>query len=391
MPTKTPVFTITYGGWYQRTTLHLSEIYELFAFGRSHLNLSLEKIKKFHQLFNFVSVTREAGDLEYVQAITQSGIEIRYYEDGLYVLQKSSSDISLIQKELSLYFENILNPAISYIFSLGAPTPKILAAIKTTHPVVISVKSTNVDSILKSFDFGPSYSQITSSEYNVVKTSRYIIIIDTSKKGHTRELIEMQIFFREFKDQLQRYLNIHREIWEEISEIKENGSITGREVEPVRARLDSYQKTINLIRSRINQMGSYVNTRASVSKKLNLEDSLISIFQYKFETLTDTHKYIQEIWRMTEDYINTAIQVVVEVKSRSADNSIQSLRLITTIGVLSGIFGYLSKDKFPVVTWVGVWYFIVLVIGTWLINEIIGLIYQRLRYQLKFTKNIGLK
>ena len=41
MPKKSK-YKITYGGWYQRTTLHLSEIYDLLALGHSKLDLSTE-------------------------------------------------------------------------------------------------------------------------------------------------------------------------------------------------------------------------------------------------------------------------------------------------------------------------------------------------------------
>lgn len=391
MPIKKNLFTITFGGWYQRTTLHLSEIYDLFALGKSGLNLDKAKLRDFYNNFDFVSVTREWGDLEYIKCLTSEGIEIRYYEDGLYVLETTTLDIKNGQKSLTDYYERCIHPAVSYIFSLGAPTPKILAAIETTHPVVVSAQSDSPKTVIDKFDFGPIYNQINSKKLTVFKTPKYIVLVTPLSEKHLHDLIEMQIFFREFKDQLQTYLDIHREVWEEISEIKEKGVIQGKDVEAIRSRLDSLQKTISLIKSRINQMGSYVRTRASIARKLEIEDQLSSIFQYKYETLIDTHNYIQEIWKMTQDYIDTAIQVVVEVKNQSTNNSIQSLRLITTIGVLSGIFGYLSKDEFPTVTLVGVWYFFVLIVGTWLIDQTIGLVYQNIKYKLKFTQKIGIK
>lgn len=391
MSTRPLQFTVTYGGWYQRTTLHLSEIYDLFAHGRSDLSLSPEKISSFHRQFEFVSVTRQAGNFEFVKAITRHGIEIRYYEDGLYILETKSPDVKSAQAHLRQYFEECIHPAISYIFSLGAPTPKVLADIKTTHPTVIYTSSSKPLSILKTIEFGEVYSQITSKSLSVYKTPSYIVIISPPNTPYPQELIEMQIFFREFKDHLQRYLNIHREIWEEISNIKEKGAIVGKDVESIRSRLDSYQKTISLIKSRINQMGTYIQTRSTLAKKLDIENDLLSIFQYKFETLKDTHAYIQEIWKMTQEYVDTAIQVIVEVKNQSANNSINSLRLITTLSVLAGIFGYLSKTQFPEITPIGIWYFVVLILGTWLINQMISYFYQKAKYKLKFTTNIGIK
>jgi len=132
---------ITVGGWYQRTTLHLSEIYGFLAEGYSKLNLSKEKLSEYRQALNIKSVVRESSYLEYILLQTSDGITIKYYEDGLYVLEIESNDIKISQQKLVDYFENKFNPAIAYIFSLGAPTPKILANIKTDHPTVIGLTS----------------------------------------------------------------------------------------------------------------------------------------------------------------------------------------------------------------------------------------------------------
>lgn len=376
------MYTITFGGWYQRTTLHLTEIFNFLASGETNLDLDKNKILKLRDDLGIGNVSREVDYLEYVKANTENGIEIRYYEDGLYILEIDSKDPIEARVLLEKYFEEKLNPAIAYIFSLGAPTPKILANIKLDHPVVISTKSKKIE--LDENVFGKIYSKIEADDMSVYKTPKYIFISGIDEK-HVRALMEMQIFFREFKDQLERYLNIHRELWEEISEYKEKKVLLGKNIEEVRIKLDGYQKTINLIGSRINQMNVYVNTRSSIAKKMSLEEKLSNIFQYKFETLIDTHAYIKEIWNMTKDYLNTAIQVVLEAKSQANANTIQSLTLITTIGVVSGIIGYLSKDQFPKITLIGMWYYLILIILTWLINRIVFTVANNKKYKLEFS------
>jgi len=375
------MYTITFGGWYQRTTLHLTEIFDFLASGKTNLDLDKDKVLKLREALGVVEVTREVDYLEYVKAVMENGIELRYYEDGLYVLEIDSKDPIDAKTLLERYFDEKLNPATNYIFSLGAPTPKILANIKFDHPVVISTKSKKIE--LDENVFGKIYSKIETDKMSVYKTPEYIFIRGIDER-HVRALIEMQIFFREFKDQLERYLNIHRELWEEISEYKEKKVLLGKNIEEVRVRLDGYQKTINLIGSRINQMNVYVNTRSSIARKLSLEENLSNIFQYKFETLSDTHAYIKEIWNMTKDYLDTAIQVVLEAKSQANTNTIQSLTLITTIGVVSGIIGYLSKDQFPQITMVGMWYYLILIVLTWLINRIVFTVASNKKYKLNF-------
>ena len=381
---------IIIGGWYQRTTLHLSEVYEFLAYGQSKLRLESKKLADFRQVLGVVKVERVPGFLEKVFVTTESGIEISYYEDGLYLLEKEAFEIISDQQILKDYYYNLFEPAINYIFSLGAPTPKVLANIKVEHPLAIAVTNESDTESFKVDEkmFGQIYSRTESGGFKVIKTPGYIIVTGNDQaKVSVEELLGMQIFFREFKDQLERYLNIHRTIWEEISDIKEKSALQGWEIEKVRSKLDSYAKTIGLISSRINQMGVYVQTRAKTVKELDIEESLTKLFEYKFEALTDTLAYIKEVWRMTTDYLSSAVQVVQDIRLQTTNNSIQSLQTITTYGVVGGIIGYLSRDSLPKLTSYGFIYFIVLVLLTIAINRTIVWLYRRKRYQLKFSDN----
>ena len=88
-------YKVTFGGWFQRTTLHLSEVHGFFVNGRSKLELSKHKLSLLHRKLNFRSVSRvrEPGNLEYVRAETKNGIVVKYYEDGLHILEKDSGDV----------------------------------------------------------------------------------------------------------------------------------------------------------------------------------------------------------------------------------------------------------------------------------------------------------
>lgn len=165
--------------------------------------------------------------------------------------------------------------------------------------------------------------------------------------------------------------------------------IKGKEVEDVRGKLDGYQKTISLISNRINQMGSYVNTRSSIAKHLEIEKELISLFEYKFETLSDALAYIKELWKMTSDYLASAIQNLVEIKNQSTSNNLKSLQTITSIGVISGVLGYLSGNNLPKISMAGAIYFVILFAITWLLNFVIVKIYRNKKYSLKFGDRVS--
>ena len=133
-------------------------------------------------------------------------------------------------------------------------------------------------------------------------------------------------------------------------------------------------------------MGTYISTRASIAKQLDLEDYLKTLFQYKFETLADTLGYIKEIWSMTKEYLASAIQIMVEVENQSLNTSLRSLQILTSIGVVSGVLGLLARQEWPKVTSYGFLYFLILIAISWLVNAIISLVFARLKYRLKFTE-----
>ncbi len=382
-------FTIVYGGWYQRTTLHLSEIYDFLALGISTLPLDQTMLKKNRAKLQLSQVTRETGELEYVRAQTKSGIEIRYYEDGLYILELVSEDVVGAQTILQEYFDHSLNPAIGYIFSLGAPTPKVLANIKTTHPIVCAT----TDRLPATYEinekkFGRVYQKLDIDNVSVFKTETHIFIITAPESSEsTRELIELQIFFREFKDQLGKYLSIHRSLWENIARLKERKQLKAGEAAAIRGELDRYQVTVDLITSRMNQMGSYVKTRASISRRLHLDAHLTTLFQYKFEVLLDTLEYIKELWSMTVAYLRTAIDVVVDIQNQGTKVSIQSLTAITTFGVLANIIVFMTRTQD--ILKFNAWSFVAvcsLAICAFAIDRIFRWISKNKNYKLKFSE-----
>src|SRR3989338_9863937 len=93
--------------------------------------------------------------LDYILFLSKSEIEIKIYEDGLIVLSKKREGGAEANiNGLTDYYETKLSPAISYIFSLGAPVPKELANIKTIYPyflVLQKAREPEIQNLLQSF------------------------------------------------------------------------------------------------------------------------------------------------------------------------------------------------------------------------------------------------
>ena len=373
------------GGWFQRTTLHLTETWDFLKHGRSNLDFPKEKLDEARDSLSLNEVSRESGPLEYILAKTSKEISYRMYEDGLIVLEKEFSSLKNDFELIKDYYDNKLSKALSLIFSKGAPVPKELANIKTILPYIVTVTDATKKEAEKVFkDFSEDvYSVLSTKKIEVYRSPGIILINNLKDENLTRGIIESQIFFREFKSQLHRYLAIHRILWEKIKTIKERGEIRGTDIDSLRNELSVYQKTINLIGARIDQMPAYVKTRQKITDIEKIDDYLQPLFQFKFETLLDTHEYIKHLWGMTKNYLTSAIEIFSELQAKSTKNTISSLQLITTIGVVAGILGYLGKDTLPKFTSIGLIYFSLLMAMTWIINSIVSKFFKNKKYNIE--------
>lgn len=374
------------GGWFQRTTLHLTEMADFLSLGETELDLDKEKLRSFREQLHLQETSRENWLEEYISAKSGLGINFRIYEDGLIVLEAlPEGNLETTFDLLESYYDSQLSPAISYLFSKGAPVPKELAQIKTLLPFIVWAKKATPQEIKAFFEEQGlvTYSVMETPYVKVYKAPKIILIVSDLAEAKIRQLAEGQIFFREFKSQLHRYLNIHRLVWEEIAAIKERGKIAGKEVKTLRSKLDGYQKTVQLIDSRMAQMGSYLATRSKISTAEEVDKYLDKIFQYKFETLADTLSYIKELWHMTANYLSSAIDVFKDIQNESTKMSITSLQLVTTLGVVAGIIGFLGRDKLPSLTTEGVIFFVLLTFLTWGLNTLVSRYFLGKSYVIK--------
>jgi hypothetical protein len=375
------------GGWFQRTTLHLSEIYDFLKEAESPLDLDPKKLKELHDKVGIEKVELKVDDLEYIELHVNKGLVVKIFEDGLITLANDSKKDGMEEdiQELTDFYEKNLSPAISYIFSLGAPIPKELANIKTIYPYfVVLNQSTKEDihSLLGQFNQHKHF-EILQSNVEIYRGDKLYIINNLSETLEDIErFIQEQIFIREFKGQLHRYLNLHRIIWEKIADVKEKGQMKGKSIGPFYGKVQSYAKTINLIGARIGQMGSYIGTRDSIAKDDKRLQKFVDILEFKYETLSDTLSYVQDIWSMTENYVNSALELFSSVQARSTESSVNNLTIITSMGVGATLIGLFSESA-PDFTWFGVAYFFILAFIGWSANKIMKTIAQNRKYTVK--------
>jgi len=373
------------GGWFQRTMLQLSEIYDFLRKAETHLDLSHKKLVDLRDNLEIGQVEYGVSGEEYLYFTTGQDIAVKIFEDGLIVLKKQtvSEETLLVDvKKVQEYYENRLSPALNYLFSLGAPVPKELAGIKNIYPYfVVCDKATDAQiSTLLAKTEGEKYFEFKNDKYNVQRGDKYYFINNkTAKESNIERYIEEQIFIREFKGQLHRYLNIHRIIWEKIDQVKERSKVKGEDIVKFTTKLEAYAKTINLIDGRIRQMSTYLPTREKIAKQDNDLTEFLEISGYRYETLRDTLSYIQYLWDMTKNYVVAAQKQFEGVKSEITSKSVKNLTIVTSMSAGASIIALFTNSE-PEFTSFGFIYFFILAVIGWSSDKLLSRISRRQKY-----------
>ena len=381
------VSNIYIGGWFQRTMLQLSEVYDFLRDAKTMLPLDKEKLKEYRKELGIGRIDYGVQGEEYISFVTAFGIRVKIFEDGLIVLNNSTVSEDTLFSDIDRvtdYYEKKLSPALSYLFSLGAPIPKELANIETVYPYFIVFDNASSDEIsdMLARTEKQKYFEFSNPKYDVLRGDKYYFINNKKQSlDNIERYIEEQIFIREFKGQLHRYLNLHRIIWEKIDEVKENANVKGSDIVKFTTKLEGYAKTINLIDGRIKQMSTYIPTREKIAKSDKELAEFLEISGYRYETLRDTLDYIKSLWDMTKNYVASAQKLFAGLKADITSKSVNSLTIVTSMSAGASIIGLLTKSA-PTFSVFGVLYFFILALIGWGSTKILSAISKSRKYEI---------
>lgn len=171
----------------------------------------------------------------------------------------------------------------------------------------------------------------------------YFINNKKATSADIERYIEEQIFIREFKGQLHRYLNLHRAIWGKIDAIKKQATATESEILQAMTRLERYEKTSLVIEGRLEQMSTYVEIReAGVKDDHELMDFL-AVSGYRYTALTSTLTYMSSLWHTTRRYAESAQRLLARAASERSLTYLNNITIllgaVVVISVLGLLFG----------------------------------------------------
>ncbi len=388
--------SIYIGGWFQRTMLQLSEVYDFIRNGESQLKLNKKKLAELHKNLNIGSVEYGVQGEEFVSFVTGDHLRVKIFEDGLIIVSSeevSEETLFTDVDRLKDYYEQHLSAAINYLFSLGAPVPKELANIENIYPYFVVCDNASRDEIssLLAQTEKQKYFEFDNKDYTVVRGDKYYFINNKKKnQSHIERYIEEQVFIREFKGQLHRYLNLHRIIWEKIDNVKDRAKVKGKDVIMFSTKLEGYAKTVNLIDGRIKQMSTYLPTRERIAKQDEDLVEFLSISGYRYETLRDTLEYIKDLWDMTKSYVASAQKLFDGIKQDVTSSSIDSLTIVTSMSAGASILSLFTESE-PSFTSFGFIYFFILALVGWLATKLLARINEKRKYEISdvdYEKNI---
>ena len=91
---------------------------------------------------------------------------------------------------------------------------------------------------------------------------------------------------------------------------------------------------------------------------------------------------------MTREYLESAIQIIIEIKDKKMNTNLKSLRVFTTLGVVASFWSYFAKEDLPQFSTYGLIYAITLLAGALSVNALISWLYKGKKYKLKFVERV---
>lgn len=337
--------SIYIGGWFQRTMLQLSEIYDFLRDGSSQAGLESAKLLSLRDNLHIESIEYGVANEEFVAFVTDEHIRVKLFEDGLMTVSSDEvSESTMIEdiERVHNYYEQNLSPAINYLFSMGAPVFKELSRVENIYPYFIICENASQKDIseLLAKTEQQKYFEFDGKNYSVLRGDKYYFV--NNKKSSLENIehyIEEQVFIREFKGQLHRYLNLHRAIWSKIDNIKKRTYFNEAEILSAENKLDRYEKTTLLIESRLEQMSPYVKIREAGMKGDAELEEFLAISGFRHEALIGTLTYMRSLWGATHQYSKSAMQLLERAERERMFSHVRGLILLVSLSVVIGALG----------------------------------------------------
>jgi hypothetical protein len=336
------------GSWMPRTEVHLEELILFLSSGKSKLNaLSTEKLKNYWKNLNILDIKTNEIESEKNILVKTKNLNFICYANGLIVFTKELKNLKEDFEILKKYSIDKFFPAFSYIFSLGAPIPKIFNNIKSVMPLIIFNEKITEKEANKYFSKINKKDRVLISKNpdNYFEKGENMVVFSGNQKDNEKMVFNI-ITQNDIKNQFSKILNLHRFLWEETEKIKNSKKIPYKKLIEIRDSVMDLESEVIFFKSRIQQINNFLKTNPFLSTKNEKHNNY---WQKKFESLEDTGNYINEIWKITENNINSLkelVNIFYQEKSQKELNILQGssfVGVITSVIAMGSVYGFSFK------------------------------------------------
>jgi hypothetical protein len=329
--------SIVTGSWFARTKLHLKEYFAFLQTGESHLPIDTQALKAAHKKLGVDSATYEGGYFDFVTAHF-GDITVTYYEDGLMLLTKPVGDVTWDAATLREFYDKRLTPALALIYSVGTPSPMPSIEHQAKRPLFITVDAaTDEEAAALAARF----------DEKIHHTARYLdasvfygddlIIIAVGKAFSVLKdkVLATLLLSREYEHKLRHFLDAHRLIWESLEEMRAKQKLAPSALPDIRSRLLAYQRELLVLRARLLQMAEYLPVRQKEIDDYGLAEALHTLKIYRFDKLQSATNYIDRLWTMLLDYLNSTTEITGFVYQENLQKEIEVQQFIFLLGAIA--------------------------------------------------------
>ncbi len=306
------ITSVTTGSWFPRTKLHLKEYDTFLRTGASHLPLDAEKLKALRSGLGPEDVSYNGARFDFVHAMLV-GNDVAFYEDGLLILSHpAGNDVAASVQELRAFYEHRLAPALAYLYSLGSPLlSQRIPHIGKRPIIIVATDATDAEVATLVHDLHDAVHFVARQDGVTVHFGDNVLVVvhDAGHAELANSVVRSLILFRECEHKLRHYLDLHRTIWESIADIHNKEPLRIRDLPEIRDRLVAFKRDLTVSRTRLGQMRTYLPARKREIDDLGMEEVMRGLEAYRFEKVDAAWTYMNELWHMLEDYIESTVQI----------------------------------------------------------------------------------
>lgn len=278
-------------------------------------------------------------------------LTLRYFEDGLLVIEKQATDLKKDFDKIIKFYKNDLSPALAYLYSKGAKGLEIIRTPGSKKPLFVSSLGASQDEVAAFFSAQNKKVDAVSGykELSINYADELVLININKDSEHSEEeaqsLIENIILFNEAGRHLRKLLQTHRAIWDKADVIISKSNTKIKDLPKDSEVLTDFSNTVVNIKARIEQMKLNLSYRERTFSNKGAERLLL-----KFKNRNQDLDYLLSLFEMTNTHLNNNISQLSSIYQEHQQKSLDRLQILFIVSVVTGFLSLGFFDSFYIFT-----------------------------------------